>query len=56
MEKIVRITEINKQDDTRREDVLRMTPEGRVEALIRMRDQLYPYEPLKRVVTIRKLI
>ena len=33
----------------------KMTPEARMAALLKLRDQLYPYSPLKRVVTIRSL-
>lgn len=55
MDKTVRITTIEQQDDTRREDVLRMTPTERVEALIRLRDRLYPYTPLERVARVRKM-
>ena len=55
MEKIVRITKVEEQDETRREDMRQMTPADRMEALLRLRDQLYPYAPLERVVTIRTL-
>jgi hypothetical protein len=55
MDKTVRITSVGQQDDTRREDVLRMTPTERVEALIRLRDRLYPYTPLRRVARVRKM-
>jgi hypothetical protein len=54
MEKTVRITPVDGQDDTRREDLLRMTPAERVEALIRLRDRLYPYAPLRRIARVRK--
>jgi len=54
MEKKVRITSVEEQDETRREDVLGMTPAQRVEALIRLRELLYPYAPLERVARVRK--
>jgi hypothetical protein len=55
MEKVVRITRVEEQDETRRADMRKMTPADRMEALVRGRDQLYPYVPLERVVTIRTL-
>jgi hypothetical protein len=55
MKKIVRITRVEEQDETRREDMRRMTPSDRMEALLKMRDRLYPYAPLERVATIRTL-
>lgn len=53
--KIVRITRVDEQDETRRADMRKMTPAERMEALITLRDQLYPYAPLERVATIRSL-
>ncbi len=55
MKKIVRITKLEEQDETRREDTRDMTPTARMEALLKMRDRLYPYAPLERVVTVRNL-
>ena len=55
MEKIARIIRVEEQDNIRREDTLKMTPQKRLEALIKLRDELYPYEPIERVVSIRNL-
>jgi hypothetical protein len=55
MEKIVRITKVEEQDETRRDDMQKMSPSDRMEALLKMRDRLYPYSPLERVATIRTL-
>lgn len=55
MERIARTTSVEEQDETRREDVLRMTPSERVEALIRLRDRMYPYAPLERIASVRKI-
>ena len=55
METTVRITTVEKQDDLRREDMVRLTHGQRMEAMVELRDQLYPYEPLERVVSIRQL-
>ena len=43
------------QDQLRREDMRRMSPAERVGALIELCDRAFPYEPLRRVATIRKL-
>ena len=53
MERKVRIGRVEQQDELRREDALKMTPAERMEALLRWRDRLFPYEPLQRKVTIR---
>jgi hypothetical protein len=55
MEIKVRVMPIDQQDRARREDALRMTPEERVEALLRLRDRMFPPAPLERIVTIRSL-
>lgn len=55
MEKIVRVMPIEQQDRTRQADALRMTPEERVNALLRLRDRMFPPAPLERIVTIRSL-
>lgn len=55
MEKRVRITTVEKHEDFRRDDMKRMTPKDRVEALMEMRDKLYEYTPLERTVSYRNL-
>ena len=55
IKKIVRIGSVRQQDQFRREDMLRMTPAERIGALIELRNRAFPYEPLKRVVHVRKL-
>jgi hypothetical protein len=55
IKKIVRIGTVQEQDRVRREDMRRMSPVERVGALIELRDRAFPYEPLKRVATVRKL-
>jgi hypothetical protein len=54
IKKIVRIGTVQEQDRVRREDMRRMSPVERVGALIELRDRAFPYEPLKRVATVRK--
>ena len=55
MERKVRIIDIEKQDELRREDAAKLTPTERMLALMKMRDSMFPYQPLKRIVTVRKL-
>jgi len=55
MELRVRITTVEQQDILRREDMRKMNSEQRISALIEMRDRQYPYEPLVRIVSVRKL-
>ena len=55
MEKRVRITRVDEQDELRRRDAQRMTPRERLEALMRLRDRLYPHAPLERVASVRRL-
>jgi hypothetical protein len=55
MEKIVRISKIEDQDTIRREDMKKMSPSERLKAMIQLRDHLYPYAPLERIASIRKL-
>ena len=56
MEKIVRITRVEEQDETRRDDMRKMSPASRMEALLSLREQLYPYAGLERVATVRSLL
>ena len=55
MERIVRISKVEEQDKIRREDSLKMSPEERMLALMAMRDRMFPYQPLERIVTIRQI-
>ncbi len=55
IKKTVRIGTVRQQDQFRREDMLRMSPAERVGALVEMRNRAFPYEPLKRIASIRKL-
>jgi len=55
IKKTVRIGSVQQQDEFRRQDVMRMSPSERVEALIELRNRAFAYEPLKRVVHIRRL-
>ncbi|MBN2343110.1 MAG: hypothetical protein JXX29_08140 [Deltaproteobacteria bacterium] len=55
MERKIRVIQIHEQDDLRREDMLNMSPEERVTALITMRDHMYPYQPIEKKITIRQL-
>ena len=55
IKKTVRIGSVQQQDEFRRQDVMRMSPAERVEALIELRNRAFAYEPLKRVSRIRKL-
>jgi hypothetical protein len=40
--KVVRITAVEAQDSIRRKDLQGLTPAQRVEALMRLRDQMFP--------------
>lgn len=54
LEKIVRINKLSSQDEVRRQDVLKMSPVQRVEALLKMIDNMNPsYKPIEKIVTIR---
>lgn len=55
IKKVVRITKVEEQDATRRVDMLALTPARRVEALVRMRDRMFPGWLDKGVVHIRTL-
>ncbi len=55
MEIRVRITSVEEQDTHRRNDILQMTPEERIQMLIDVRDRLYPYQPIERVVSFRSI-
>lgn len=44
---------VKDQDIFRRNDMKAMSPSMRLKALIDMRDQAFPYEPLKRVAIAR---
>ena len=55
IKKTARIGTVRQQDQFRREDMLRMSPAERIGALIELRNRAFPYEPLKRVATVRKL-
>ena len=55
IKKTVRIGTVQEQDQVRCEDMRRMGSAERVGALIELRDRAFPYEPLKRVATVRKL-
>jgi len=55
IKKTVRIGSVQQQDEFRRQDVMRMSPSERVEALIKLRNRAFAYEPLKRIVHVRKL-
>ncbi|MCD6342920.1 MAG: hypothetical protein J7L76_03975 [Spirochaetaceae bacterium] len=55
MEKRVRVTTVEKHEDFRRDDMKRMTPQDRIDALIEIRDKLYQYAPLERTVSYRDL-
>ena len=55
MEKRFRITTVEKHESFRRDDMKRMTPKDRVEALMEIRDKLYPYTGLERTVSYRNL-
>jgi len=55
IKKTVRIGSVQQQDEFRRQDVMRMSPSERIGALIELRNRAFPYEPLKRIVHVRKL-
>ena len=55
IKKVVRITAVEEQDATRRKDLLDLTPARRVEALVRMRDRMFPGRLDKGVVRVRTL-
>ncbi len=55
MDKRVRITTVENHESFRREDMKLISPKKRVETLIKIRDRLYPYEPLERTVSYRNL-
>lgn len=55
IKKTVRIGAMRQQGEFRREDMRRMSPAERIAMLIEWRNQAFPYEPLKRVASIRKL-
>ncbi|MBN2716310.1 MAG: hypothetical protein JXX14_10675 [Deltaproteobacteria bacterium] len=53
MERKIRISEIDKQDELRRADTLKMSPAERIAALVRLRDRMFPYQPIERIITVR---
>ena len=55
MNKRVRITTVEKHEVFRQDDMRRMTPKDRVDALMEFRDELYPYSSLERTVSYRIL-
>jgi len=55
MKRVVRIGPVAGQDRIRREDLARMTPAERVDALLAMRDHAFPNTPLQRVASVRFL-
>ena len=57
MQKTVRMGKVADQDEWRREDCMRMTPNERVAALLRFRAICYPREmaTIERTVTVRRL-
>ena len=55
MEKCVRISTVEKHEESRVEDMKKMTPKHRLEVLIELRDRLYPYASLERTVSYRDL-
>ena len=57
MKRIVRVTRVEDQDGTRREDCLRLTPSERVEALLEWRSRYFGerMQPLVRTARVVRM-